>query len=156
MCQKEKIKLKKTLSDPLEEDKDSVEEKKKSMMKHLDFMLKNFDLPESIVTFDDCIVKCPTPKTSRYKTPKSFKDIGYEHVSSFHFVGRVVSFFAQHACRYFITEKGLIEYESATGYLSSFKTYFQLKFKEMPPCKPFEDAMWKRYRSKVSAFNVFF
>ena len=117
-------------------------------------MLKNFSLPDSIVTFDDCIVQCPAPKTSRYKTPTCFKDIGYDHVSSFHCVGRVVSFFAQHACRYFVTEKGLIEYESATGYLISFKSYFQLKFKEMPPCKPFEDAMWKRYRSKVSVIII--
>jgi hypothetical protein len=85
--------------------------------------------------------------------PPDFEGISYRHVCNFVFVGKVVSFLANHAVKYHNKSNGLLEFGSATGYLSAFKTYFNDKFKYEGNIRPFDDYHWKRYRSKLRSIK---
>eukprot|EP00957_Ditylum_brightwellii_P160817 12243109-Ditylum_brightwellii.AAC.1 len=51
-------------------------------------------------------------------------------------------------------KKGLLEYMSATDYLSAFKNYLFIKFKGRPSIKPLDEKMWTQYRSKLRQIKV--
>ena len=130
----------------------SSEVKTNAMKKHLDYMLKNnaeLECPILPGAYVDSV-----GGSQNLPMPASFNDITYDHVTNFSFVGKVVSFFGNHACKYYNPQNGLLDYESATGYLSSFKSYFTLKYKCLDCIKPFDDKMWSRYRSKLRMFKV--
>eukprot|EP00957_Ditylum_brightwellii_P085888 6534099-Ditylum_brightwellii.AAC.1 len=56
--------------------------------------------------------------------------------------------------KYTSEKNGLLEYESATGYLSAFKDYFVIKFKVRDSIKPFDEKMWKKYSGKLWQMKV--
>ena len=147
------------LDDSLDKKKRSVTDKNNSMKKHVNWMLNPANFKWTLAMFngkDDGVMTVPAPKQKKItRIPKNFDEITFDHVNNFGFVGRVVTFFAEYAVKRYRSEKGLIEYETATGYLSSFKAYFELKFRGQT-IGPFQDAMWKRYRAKVRSLEIFF
>ena len=143
---------KKTYGDIMNDKHKSSFDKKSSMRMHVDYMLKNNAEVECLV-FDDGYIETVWQRRD-VRMPKYFSNITYKHICSFVFVGKVVSYFASHAYKYTNEMNGLLEYKSATGYLSAFKNYFVMKFKGRDSIKPFDEKMWTKYRGKLRQMKV--
>jgi len=138
--------------DIMDDEHKSSSDKRSSMITHINYMLKhNAEVECSVLP--DCTIDHVGANLT-IPMPESFAHITYEHVTSFKFIGKVVTYFASHAYKFCKEKSGLLSYLSATGYLSAFKTHFVLKYKERSEIKPFADKMWTRYRSKLRRLKI--
>ena len=110
-------------------------------------MLKN-NAEIEYLAFDDGYIET-TRQHRDIRMLKSFSDITYKHICSFVFVGKIVSYFASHTYKYMHEKNCLLEYKSATGYLSAFNNYFVMSIKVRDSIKPFDEKMWTKYRCKL-------
>ena len=110
--------------DIMEDEHKSSSDKRSSMITHINYMLKHNAEVECSVLPD-----CTIDHVGAHLTipmPESFAHITYEHVTSFKFIGKVVTYFASHAYKFCKEKSGLLSYLSATGYLSAFSASFPI------------------------------
>ena len=62
-------------------------------------------------------------------------------------IGNFFNYLAFDAAKYLNKKKGLIAYDSATGYASAIKVYFLNRFRDKQPLLVFADPQWRKLRN---------
>ena len=119
----------------------SLDRHQQSLRKHLEYMWRHH--------FDFYKERCGGKLTF----PKTVEDIKYKHINDDNFISQVTHFLGKNARAFYNISNEKLSPKSADDYLSAFKKWCLLRFRQQKEPNTFKAFQWNQYRTKLKKWK---